>query len=150
MLTVGCEATGLAAELAFRPFRGGAVQGAVGVLSGKGESGRLVGIFSQRCIPRLACLLLQQARLLCCAVLPSLSHWPPTACRCRRCPSAGHQAVASIAGSWQGVVTAESVEGSGELTGDRPKRSVPWQCACMHARLAWLLPFLLICGSLAR
>lgn len=35
-LTVGCEATGLAAELAFRPFRGGAVQGAVGVLSGKG------------------------------------------------------------------------------------------------------------------
>ncbi|PRW20386.1 oxysterol-binding -related 5 isoform X2 [Chlorella sorokiniana] len=62
MLTVGCEATGLAAELAFRPFRGGAVQGAVGVLSGK-----------------------------------------------------GHQAVASIAGSWQGVVTAESVEGSGVL-----------------------------------
>lgn len=36
-LTVGCEATGLAAELALRPFRGGAVQGAVGVLSGKGE-----------------------------------------------------------------------------------------------------------------
>lgn len=115
MLTVGCEATGLAAELAFRPFRGGAVQGVVGVLSGKGEPGRLGGIFSQRCIPRLACLLLQQARLLCCAVLPSLPVL--TACRCQRCRSAGHQAVASIAGSWQGVVTAESVEGSGELLG---------------------------------
>lgn len=35
-LAIGCEGTGLAAELVFRPFRGGAVQGAVGVLSGKG------------------------------------------------------------------------------------------------------------------
>ena len=65
-LAVGCEATGLAAELAFRPFRGGTVQGAVGVLSGKGER--------PAALPCLLCLLVAHARCVLCLLPTGLMH----------------------------------------------------------------------------